>query len=199
MSVNATHIRHAAGAPAQVEPDDVRTSMIAYQAGRIDAFEHLYDALAPMLRHFLASLAHDAFWVDDLLQETFLQIHRARRTYNPAFPVRPWAVAIARHVFLMSRRTRRRHPDYQPADLEGIDPAEGPVQDERQAVLCSVRRSLAGLTPGTRRAVVLHHMFDMTFDEVGRVLGMRETAAKLRVSRAVRAIRKRWPGGWTEC
>ena len=45
---------------------------------------------------------------DDLVQETFLQLHRARHTYNPAFPLLPWAMAIARHVWLMDRRTLSR-------------------------------------------------------------------------------------------
>ena len=42
----------------------------------------------------------------DLLQETFLQIHRSRHAYRADLPVRPWVFTIARHVWLMDRRLR---------------------------------------------------------------------------------------------
>src|SRR5918992_5098322 len=92
------------------ELDDValRELMVQYQAGEARAFELLYDALCPSIRRYLIALARDAQRADDLLQDTFLQIHRSRRTYNPARPVRPWAFAVARHMWLMDQRTRRR-------------------------------------------------------------------------------------------
>ena len=101
-----------------VAPDDhLRTLMVRYQAGDAAAFEQLYGALAPLLRRYLIALARDAQRADDLLQDTFLQLHRSRRTYNPSRPVRPWAFAVARHMWLMDQRTRRRKaPPYQ--DLE---------------------------------------------------------------------------------
>src|SRR5262245_56447614 len=80
--------------------------MQGYLGGRIDAFDGLYDALAGRLRGYLLSLCRDAALADDLLQETFVQMHRSRRTYEPGRPVTPWVFAIARHVYLMNR-TRR--------------------------------------------------------------------------------------------
>src|SRR5262245_66270789 len=78
--------------------------MQGYLGGRIDAFDGLYDALAGRLRGYLLSLCRDAALADDLTQETFLQLHRSRRTYEPGRPVTPWVFAIARHVYLMNRR-----------------------------------------------------------------------------------------------
>ena len=43
----------------------------------MEAFESLYRALAPSLRGYLAALVRNSALADDLLQETFLQIHRA--------------------------------------------------------------------------------------------------------------------------
>jgi len=43
---------------------------------------------------------------EELLQETFLQIHRSRRTYLPGRPVTPWIFSIAHHVYLGDRRAR---------------------------------------------------------------------------------------------
>ena len=85
---------------------------MAYQGGDGAAFEMLYSRLAPQLGGYLRALCRDAARAEDLLQEAFLQVHRSRRTYLPPRPVKPWIYAIARNVFLMSRRAagrRARH------------------------------------------------------------------------------------------
>src|SRR5919204_4597143 len=93
-----------------ITPDDyLRELMAAYQAGRLDAFDRLYFSLEPELRAFFVARCRDARRVDDLVQDTFLQIHRSRRSYLPGLPVRPWVFAIAKRVFLMYvRKVRRR-------------------------------------------------------------------------------------------
>ena len=65
---------------------------------------------APPLLGYLTSLCRDRSQAHDLLQDAFLQIHRSRHTYRPGLPVRPWLFAIARHMWLMDRRTRVRRP-----------------------------------------------------------------------------------------
>ena len=89
------------------EDQQLRELMREYQAGRFEAFDEIYASVAPALRRYLLSQARDAAKADDLVQETFLQMHRARHTYDPSFPLMPWAMAIARHVWLMDCRTRR--------------------------------------------------------------------------------------------
>ena len=102
------------GPPAKkdVGPDateaELCTFMQAYLDGRIEAFDQLYAAFAGRLRGYLLSQCRDAALADDLLQETFMQIHRSRRTYQPGRPVTPWFYAIARHVYLMKRRSAGR-------------------------------------------------------------------------------------------
>ena len=72
-------------------PEDpaLRVLMAEYQAGSVEAFDRLHDALAPALKAYLASLTRDATRADDLLQETFLQMHRARASHTPGEAVRP--------------------------------------------------------------------------------------------------------------
>lgn len=174
---------------------DLRALMVGYQRGEIDAFDELYRRLAPILRRCLAALARDASWVDDLLQETFLQMHRARHTYNLAFPVRPWALAIARHVFLMSRRARGRRHGFDDDHAGELDRVSCHGHENACLAKEGLARTLTILTPCTRRAVLLHHGLGFSFEEVGRALGIRETAAKLRVSRAVASVRRRFGPG----
>ncbi len=168
-------------------------AMRAYQSGDAAAFDRVYVALGPVVRRYLRSVAHDDARVDDLAQETFLQLHRARRTYNPERPVVPWALAIARHVFLMDCRVRKRK--YDPAAVEFDEQAAlgdagaGREADEAAIARDEVREGLAALTPGTRRVVLMHHVQGWTFREIGERLGINSAAAKLRASRGMAALR----------
>lgn len=73
----------------------LRTLMREYQQGRFEAFDDLYAALAPVLRRYLSSYARDGARADDLVQDVFLQLHRARHTYDPAYPVGGVVIAPA--------------------------------------------------------------------------------------------------------
>jgi RNA polymerase sigma-70 factor, ECF subfamily len=83
-------MRHPDG-PAPEDPT-LRILMAEYQAGSVEAFDRLHDALAPDLKAHLTALARDSTCADDLLQETFLQIHRSRAVHTPGEPVRPWCL-----------------------------------------------------------------------------------------------------------
>ena len=120
----------------------LRELMREYQSGRFEAFDEIYASIAPALRRYLLSQARDGAKADDLVQETFLQMHRARHTYDPSFPLMPWAMAIARHVWLMDRRTLSRRP-WAPDDVTAM---ELPVKGE--AASFADARGAARARPG---------------------------------------------------
>ncbi len=165
----------------------LRTLMREYQAGSCEAFEELYALLAPALRRYLLSHARDAAKADDLVQDTFLQLHRARHTYDPSYPLAPWAMAIARHVWLMDRRTQSRRP-WAPDDLTTVDLR---VRGEAAAYAdkADVRRALGQVAPNRRAAVIQHHVFGFSFKQIAEKAGIAETAAKLRSSRGMAQLR----------
>ncbi len=168
--------------------DELRALMVRYQAGDALAFEQLYALLGPALRRYLIALARDAHRGDDLLQDTFLQIHRSRRTYNASRPVRPWAFAVARHVWLMGQRTRRRKaPPH--SDLESAPELPVPAEMEGLVREDELRRALAQVDPDRAEALLLHHVWGFTFDEIGKMLGIRPGAARVRASRAMGVLR----------
>src|SRR6476661_7666387 len=100
------------GSPAKKDVDLAEaalcTLMQGYLDGHLEAFDGLHAAFAGRLRGYLLSLCRDPALADDLVQETFMQIHRSRRTYEPGRPVTPWVFAIARNVYLMNRRSTGR-------------------------------------------------------------------------------------------
>jgi RNA polymerase sigma-70 factor (ECF subfamily) len=169
------------------EDQRLRELMRQYQTGRFEAFDDIYAAIAPALRRYLLSQARDAAKADDLVQETFLQIHRARHTYDPSFPLTPWAMAIARHVWLMDRRTLSRRP-WAPDDVTAMDlPVRGEAASfaDRE----EVRRALGQVAPAKRAAVIQHHLLGFSFKEIAERTGIAETAAKLRSSRGIAQLR----------
>jgi RNA polymerase sigma-70 factor, ECF subfamily len=175
-------------------PDDsrLRALMTAYQAGHLDAFEELYGLLAPPVRGFLASRPGMRVRAEDLTQETFLQLHRARHTYDAAYPVLPWALAVARNVWRMDRRTASRRPNWDGAELPEVPV---PADAEGYADRTAVRAALRQVAPGRREAVVAHHVWGWSFREIAARAGVRETAAKLRSSRGVAQLRALLRGG----
>ena len=172
----------------------LQTLMVAYQRGRVEAFDALYAALAPELRACLLALCRDAARADDLLQDTFLRLHRARATYQPGLPVGPWARGIARRVYLMDRRSSTRRGRREAAlAADAVAAPAGPFRHggERTGLV----RALAGVPAGARRPFLLHHLLGFTFPEIAARLGIETGAAKVRSSRARLRLRAILSGG----
>jgi RNA polymerase sigma-70 factor (ECF subfamily) len=167
--------------------------MVAYQGGDLGSFEQLYVALAEQLRHYFRNAEHDRSVAEDLVQDTFLEMHRSRRTYTPPLPVRPWVFGVARNV--LARRRRAAHSYKQHTHLIEDDvalpatPNEMPVSD-----VIDIEHALAGLPASTREPWLLHHIVGLSFDSIATRLGITAMAAKLRSSRATQALRSALSG-----
>ena len=164
--------------------------MIAYQAGELDAFEEIFANLAVSVRNYLASLSRSVDRADDLLQETFLQVHRSRHTYSPGRPVKPWIFGIARHVYLMDRRSRGRKAKHETLAREELPEMPISAIAEDLPVTDELLAALQTLPDDRREAVILHHLHGFTFKEIGGLLGITSRAAMLRSFRGVQALRE---------
>jgi RNA polymerase sigma-70 factor (ECF subfamily) len=87
--------------------DGADAAMERYSKGDEAAFAELYDAIAPRLLGFLRKATRDHVAAEDLMQQTLLQIHRARGSFIPGARVLPWAYAIGRRLMIDSARRRR--------------------------------------------------------------------------------------------
>jgi RNA polymerase sigma-70 factor (ECF subfamily) len=167
---------------------ELRALMIRYQSGSLDAFQEIYADLAPGVRRYLLHLTGGSQIADDLLQETFLQMHRSRAAYNPTYAVKPWVFGLARNVFLMNRRAARRWTEVH--ELREELP-EFPVlpEVEKLGSLSEIRRCIAGLAPDQAEALLLHHEWGFSFDEIAGMLGISAQAARARASRGMADLR----------
>jgi len=133
----------------------------------------------------------DAARAEDLVQQTFLQMHRARGSFLPGAEVLPWAFAIARRLLIDGfRRGRREVLDTEEGRAE--PPASGPTADElvqAQELANRIRSELARLPEAQRVAFELVKQEGLSLAEAAQVLGTTVAAVKLRAHRAYEALR----------
>jgi RNA polymerase sigma-70 factor, ECF subfamily len=160
--------------------------MIRYQAGDAEAVEILVQRLSPPLWRYLASPYLTSSDTDDLLQDCWMRIHRARHTYSAEEPLMPWVYAIARHVRLDAYRRRRRREARE--TLTDAPP-------DRQAVTMpaetdTISRLLDSLPESQREVLIMLKVSGMTVEEVARATSSSPGAVKQKAHRAYTKLRE---------
>lgn len=167
---------------------NLRDWMVEYQRGNASAFEKLYSELSDEVYAYLATLCLDASQTDDVFQECFLQIHRARHTYLPDRPVKPWIFGIARHVYRTHRRAAKRRTERERSGARFDTYVERMFQ--RLIDREFIAETLQHVAPARREPLVLHHAFGWSFEEIGQLLGVRAGTARVRAHRGMVDLRR---------
>jgi RNA polymerase sigma-70 factor (ECF subfamily) len=131
--------------------------------------------------------------VEDILQEIWLRVHRARHTYRPGAAAAPWLYAIARHARLDARRRRER---FRTREVQVDALPEAPVPEPAAAPMPDF---LSGLPEGQREVLIMLKGCGMTLEEVARATSSTVGAVKQKAHRAyerLRATVKRTASGW---
>lgn len=126
--------------------------------------------------------------VEDLVQQTFLHVHRARRDFRPGAPFRPWLFTIAANLRREHLRRAGRKPEAAWDPTAHGEPAVLP--DASSPSDRAVRRALAALPDGQREVVLLHWYEGLSFPEIAEVVGASASAVKVRAHRAYTALRQ---------
>jgi RNA polymerase sigma-70 factor (ECF subfamily) len=180
-------------------------AMERFAAGDDAALGEVYDLAAPAVLTFLVGLSRDRQLAEDLTQETFLRIHRARGLFHPGAAVLPWAYTIARRLFLDEVRSRRASkvvpdgPASGAADREGgegsrvVDAAAGgPTAEELfadQELSQALDQALKQIPESQASAFRLLKGEGLSVAEVATIMGTTKGAVKLRAHRAYEALR----------
>lgn len=175
-----------------VAPSAADTAMERYANGDDAAFGELYDLLAPRLYGFLLRRTRRTCVAEDLVQQTMLQIHRARGRFHPGAAVLPWAIAIARRLLLDGVRAEGRRPSIAPTEeVPDVAAGTGGPDEELAARRLAERldERLRALPEAQRVAFELLQQDGLTLAEAAEVLGTTVTAVKLRAHRAYCALR----------
>ena len=164
--------------------------MARYVAGESDAFRELFERYGPRLAGlFRRQIPRDAD-VQDLVQQTFLQLHRARNDFRAGSPLRPWLYTIALNLKRRYFRDYARKPaaslEVDPA-AEKIEASAGLVRGEQAA---RVHAALAELAPAQREVIELHWFEGLPFAEVAHTVGASLSAVKVRAHRGYKKLRE---------
>ncbi len=180
---------------------DVRL-MLALRDGDSSAFDALFRRWAGPLLHYLERLVRDAAAAEELVQEAFLRVYRARERYEPDARFSTWLYTIAsRLAFNELRRPRQRapHRSHSPeqdgrleltADQPGIDDV---VHARR--VGDAVEKALDALPERQRAALWLTAVEGLSYAEVARSLETTEKSVKALVHRARSALAEHLDAG----
>lgn len=182
-------------------PSELAGAMLAdlmgrYVDGDAGAFRELYARTSPRLRGYLRRLTRDGARADDLLQMTFLKVHRARTAYIRGADPIPWICAIAHRTFLdevrRDRRSAARATEHDLTDLavnlHGAIEAHDREHDPelgRRAV-----EALGTLPAKQREALVLTKLEGKSVAEAAKALGTTVLGIKARAHRGYVMLRE---------
>jgi RNA polymerase sigma-70 factor (ECF subfamily) len=194
MAANAA----AGDSTARINPladPDVRL-MLEVRDGNAAAFEELMlryqDRLVTVLEHLVGKRGQ----AEDLAQEVFLRVYRARERYQPGSKFSTWLFTIANNVASNALRSRQREvqvaptaraPD-NPLTIEQLAQAASSLMPTRlldKAELCEVvKAALDTLNERQRLAVLLNKFEEMSYADIAVAMDMTPQAIKSLLSRA---------------
>ena len=170
--------------------------MILAQNADAGAYRLLLQELVPYLGAFLRKKFGSVSYLDDLVQEIMIGIHKARHTYQPDRPFLPWLHAIIRYKSIDLMRTRLRRESREVLNGEAIDQesetfwAAETNTDLGDRVLLAV----AALPLKQRTTVEMLKVEGLSVKEVANRTGWSESAIKVTAHRAYEALRRRFRG-----
>lgn len=183
-----------------------RADMERLQRGHDAALNDLMERHAPAVFHFLCRMLGNEDDANDLAQETFVRVFRAKASYRPTQRFCTWLFTIAANLARNHLRWRTRHPDVSlnaeagPAEQSladtlaspGASPEELTLDAERAA---AVRQAVNGLPTDLREAIVLCEWEELSMAEAATVAQTTPKAIESRLYRARQILRgelKRW-------
>ena len=176
--------------------------MLDVKAGDDVSFELLLRKYRSPLVSFLCRMVRDSALAEDLAQEVFLRVYRARGHYAPNAKFTTWMFHIATNLALNAKRDGRYRQletsiDQQLATIEGDHPAleiaDGQPSIEYELIArdraAFIRRAIESLPEKQRAAVLLHKYREMDYADIAKVLECSESALKSLLFRAYEALR----------
>jgi RNA polymerase sigma-70 factor (ECF subfamily) len=164
------------------------------------SFSLLVDRHRTIILRFLHRKVRNLALAEELSQDVFLRVYRARHTYQPTAKYRTWLFRIATRVALNAVRDSRKDAWHErlsdePVSRPAFQISDGrPTAEERmlrEARLAEVRRAIAELPEIQRTAVRMQRYQDMEYAEIARTLACSESAVKSLMYRAHEALRHR--------
>ena len=167
--------------------------MELFQAGTEEAYSILMDRYSERLMHYLYGFLNDKKRCEDLLQETFLRVHRNRHSYKRIAKFSTWLYTIAGNLARSEyRKQKRRYMQSIQSVNQNNEEYEMPLPDERFSPDKHtenafhdqyVQNALNILPPAFREVVILRDIQQLSYYEVAEITGLPLGTVKSRINR----------------
>lgn len=204
LTISARHPRHEASVTELTDEQLFQR----YTDGDEQGFRVLMERYEPRIQGFLRKRLNDEERVEDLTQDTFLRIHRARESYDPSRKFSTWIHTIANNLLKneFRNRSRRRETVFselrpetsssgapaRPVEFEsgGTDPEQDTYRSElREAIDTAIGR----MDEHHRLPFVMREVEDLSYEEIAEVIGIPVGTVKSRLNRARNSFRSLLP------
>jgi RNA polymerase sigma-70 factor (ECF subfamily) len=178
--------------------------MLDVKAGDEQSFELLLQRYRTPLVNFLYRMVRAREEAEDLAQEVFLRVYRARKDYVPSAKFTTWLFRIATNLALNSVRDNRHQRmevsldapvtiDAEDGDEKPLDIAEKHPNIEQylveEARKKMIRHAIDKLPEKQRAAVLLHKYQELDYGDIAKILECSESALKSLLFRAYETLR----------
>jgi RNA polymerase sigma-70 factor, ECF subfamily len=173
--------------------------MLQVKAGDDESFNLLLQKYRTPLVNFLFRMVREKATAEDLAQEVFLRVYRARKQYSPSAKFTTWMFRIATNLALNSVRDNR-HRQMDVSIDAPLEEDEAPIQLPTRELRIDehmierdrsefIRRTIQALPEKQRVAVLLHKYEEMDYAEIAKILDCSESALKSLLFRAYETLR----------
>ena len=167
---------------------DLELLMVGYQQGDLAAATALIHRVSPQLYRFFVMQFASRGDADDLLQETWLRIHKVRHTYRPGEPVLPWFYAIARNIRVDHYRKTSRTTAREQRLEETPEPEAALAEDS--GGMADLKAPLAPLPESQREVIEMLKVAGMSLEEVARATSSSVGSVKQKAHRGYEKLRQ---------
>jgi RNA polymerase sigma-70 factor (ECF subfamily) len=177
--------------------------MLRVAAGDEAGFGLLVEKYRRQMVHYMFRMVHNQAIAEELAQEVFLRVYRARASYRAEAKFSTWLYRIATNLGVNHARDTRHERGAQTVYLDQPDPETGISPDVadstltveqnmlREARLAAIRKHVMALPERQRTAVLMHKYQDLDYKQIGAVLKLSESATKSLLFRAYQTLRER--------
>lgn len=178
-------------APAMGHTPDDSALMLRYQDGDIAAFETLYRRHNDPLYRYLLRLCRHRDTAEDIFQEVWGKIVKARSSYRPTAKFTTFLYRVAHNCFIDHVRRNKRHANGAEMQAELLaHPGETlETSTERSLAKERLATALLDLPDEQRDAFLLHEEAGLSVDDIAMVTGTKRETAKSRLRYAVQKLK----------
>ena len=149
--------------------------------------DEVYRNHSKMIYHYLLTKVRDPVLAEELTQETFFRAIQSIHRYDGSCKITTWLCQIANHIWLQEQSKRK----FQELDEEMPSPGHGPetqviASDQRVHLYRLIRR----LEEPAREVMYLRLSGELSFKEIGELMGQSETWARVTFYRAKQKVMK---------